>query len=64
MSEESVKEVEGYNFVKMQLISSSLDELLARVDGGTKPDARYWRWVPNPKTCVLINGQNEIPNVM
>ena len=58
-----VEEAQEYAFVRIPLVESGIDELLASLAGETNPDARFWRWVARPRTGVLVGGQNDLPNV-
>ena len=58
-----VEEVRDYAFVRIPLVESGIDELLARLAGEANPDARFWRWVARPRTGVIVGGQNDLPNV-
>ena len=59
----SVKEVPEYTFVRMPVIESCVQEIVGQMEGEKNPDTRFWRWIPQARSGVIVGGQYTPPNV-
>ena len=59
----SVKDCDGYVFVRIPVVQSCAHELVGTVAGEKNPDFRYWRWVAQERQGILVSGASVPPTL-
>jgi hypothetical protein len=59
----SVKPLDDYVFIRVPLVESCANELVANVDGDPNPNAMYWRWIAPVLPGRIYGGNSPSPNL-